>query len=359
MALRRSYCTSRLTRPPTQRRTTAAAKDTRPTTTSAANHGATGRVRPTSPSSITTFCSSGANAMRPWPTTDAPSATTTLRRWAPRNGPRRRIHPPVATGTGTGRSITEARLTTTSPAPTLRRCDAAQRRRRDPQWVMPEIRETKLPGVGIEFDFTSESGDHIGVISRHSGRRELVLYAEDDPDAVRNRMELTPTEGAAVAELLGGTQVTAHLAALSAEIEGLFIDWVPLGPSFVPTSIADTAMRTRTGSSVIAIIRRRHRRSRPWTRRRAASRRHGGVGRHERRHRRRRRAAGVLIPVTATAATTLFAASGGRPPRSSSSWASSSSCWPRSVAGRHASGSRRFRRSSSSGCSCATAACST
>ena len=120
---------------------------------------------------------------------------------------------------------------------------------------MPEIRETKLPGVGIEFDFTSESGDHIGVISRHSGRRELVLYAEDDPDAVCSRMELTPTEGAAVAELLGGTQVTAHLAALSAEIEGLFIDWVPLGPSFVPTSIAETAMRTRTGSSVIAIIR--------------------------------------------------------------------------------------------------------
>jgi len=120
---------------------------------------------------------------------------------------------------------------------------------------VPEIRETKLPGVGIEFDFTSECGDHLGVISRHSGRREVVLYAEDDPDAVATRIELTPGEGAALAELLGGTRVTAQLAALSAEIEGLFIDWVPLGPRFTPLTIADTAMRTRTGSSVIAIIR--------------------------------------------------------------------------------------------------------
>jgi TrkA domain protein len=120
---------------------------------------------------------------------------------------------------------------------------------------MPEIRETKLPGVGLEFDFTSESGDHVGVISRHSGRREVVVYAEDDPDAVACRLELTAAEGAAVAELLGGTRVTAQLAELSAEIEGLFIDWVPLGPTFTPVSIAETAMRTATGSSVIAIIR--------------------------------------------------------------------------------------------------------
>lgn len=120
---------------------------------------------------------------------------------------------------------------------------------------MPEIRETKLPGVGIEFDFTLDSGDHIGVISRHSGRREVVVYAEADPDAVEYRLELTPAEGSAVAELLGGTRITAQLAALSAEIEGLFIDWVPLGPGFTPITIADTAMRTRTGSSVIAIIR--------------------------------------------------------------------------------------------------------
>jgi TrkA domain protein len=120
---------------------------------------------------------------------------------------------------------------------------------------VPEIRETKLPGVGIEFDFRTDAGDHVGVISRHSGRREVVVYDADDPDAVGTHLELNPAESAALAELLGGTRITAQLAALSAEIEGLFIDWLPLGEGFSPMSIADTEMRTRTGSSVIAIIR--------------------------------------------------------------------------------------------------------
>ena len=120
---------------------------------------------------------------------------------------------------------------------------------------MPEIRETKLPGVGIEYDFRSDAGDHVGVISRHSGRREVVVYDPDDPDAVATRIELSAGESAALAELLGGTRVTAQLAALTSEIEGLFLDWLPLSPEFTPITIAATEMRTRTGSSVIAIIR--------------------------------------------------------------------------------------------------------
>lgn len=120
---------------------------------------------------------------------------------------------------------------------------------------MPDIRETKLPGVGIEYDFTTRSGDHIGVIARHSGRREVVVYDPKDPDAVRTHFELTEGEGAAVAELMGGTRITAELAALTVDIEGLVIDWIPLPPTFVTITIADTEMRTRTGCSVIALMR--------------------------------------------------------------------------------------------------------
>lgn len=120
---------------------------------------------------------------------------------------------------------------------------------------MPDIRETKLPGVGIEYDFTTRSGDHIGVIARHSGRREVVIYDPADPDSVINEFELTESEGAAIAELMGGTRITAELAALTVDIEGLIIDWHPLPPAFVTMTIADTEMRTRTGCSVIAIMR--------------------------------------------------------------------------------------------------------
>lgn len=120
---------------------------------------------------------------------------------------------------------------------------------------MPDIRETKLPGVGVEYDFTTRSGDHIGVIARHSGRKEVVLYDPQDPDSVRSEFELDPSECASMAELLGGSRITATLEALTVDIEGLVIDWVPLAPTFVTIGIADTQMRTRTGCSVIAIMR--------------------------------------------------------------------------------------------------------
>jgi len=120
---------------------------------------------------------------------------------------------------------------------------------------MPDIRETKLPGVGVEYDFTTRSGDHIGVIARYSGRKEVVLYDHDDPDSVKSEFELDAGECASLAELLGGSRITATLEALTVDIEGLVIDWIPLPPGFEPITIAETEMRTRTGCSVIAIMR--------------------------------------------------------------------------------------------------------
>lgn len=120
---------------------------------------------------------------------------------------------------------------------------------------MPDIRETKLPGVGIEYDFTTRSGDHVGVIARYSGRKEVVLYDPGDPDSVKSEFELDPSECASMAELLGGSRITATLEALTVDIEGLVIDWIPLSPTFPTTGIAATEMRTRTGCSVIAVMR--------------------------------------------------------------------------------------------------------
>jgi len=120
---------------------------------------------------------------------------------------------------------------------------------------MPDIRETKLPGVGIEYDFTTRSGDHIGVIARYSGRKEVVLYDSHDPDSVKSEFELDASESASLAELLGGSRITATLEALTVDIEGLVIDWIPLAPGFATTGIAATEMRTRTGCSVIAVMR--------------------------------------------------------------------------------------------------------
>ena len=42
------------------------------------------------------------------------------------------------------------------------------------------------------------------------------------------------------------------------EVEGLSIDWLPLPATFPARTIGETEMRTRTGVSVIAVIRGDH-----------------------------------------------------------------------------------------------------
>jgi TrkA domain protein len=121
---------------------------------------------------------------------------------------------------------------------------------------MPEINETELPGLGLRHDFMARCGQRVGVVSRPSGKRELLLYDTHDPDAVRDTVDLTQEESGALAELLGGSAVTEHLAGLTqGVIPGLSIDWSPIPATFAPRTIGDLGIRTRTGASVVAVIR--------------------------------------------------------------------------------------------------------
>lgn len=120
-----------------------------------------------------------------------------------------------------------------------------------------EIFETPLPGVGIRYEFTSAAGDRLGVVVRRDSRRELVFYDERDPDRCRDIVELTGAEAATLVELLGGTKVTERIADLRHEVEGLSIEWVTMAPGggLVGKTIGDGQIRTRTGASVVAVIR--------------------------------------------------------------------------------------------------------
>ena len=122
---------------------------------------------------------------------------------------------------------------------------------------MTEVNETRLPGVGLLHDFTSRSGARVGVISHRTGRRELLVYDADDPDAVRDTVDLTPEESAALAELLGGARITERMAQLQRQVEGLAIDWltVPQGSPFAGRTIGEGEIRRRTGVSVVALLR--------------------------------------------------------------------------------------------------------
>lgn len=122
---------------------------------------------------------------------------------------------------------------------------------------MPEVGETRLPGVGVRHEFTTAGGERIAVLSHRSGRRELVVYDRGDPDVAATVLHLDRDDTRTLAELLGATQVSEALTSVQQQVEGLAIDWIAIqaGSRFAGATIADGAFRTRTGASVVAVAR--------------------------------------------------------------------------------------------------------
>lgn len=122
---------------------------------------------------------------------------------------------------------------------------------------MPRIEETPLPGLGVRHEFIAEDGSRIGVVHHRTGRRELFVCPANDPDAVVLSLNLSDTDSHALSEALGGSQVVQNLTDLQQQIEGLAIDWLSVdrGTPYAGRTIGDARIRTRTGVSVVAVIR--------------------------------------------------------------------------------------------------------
>lgn len=120
---------------------------------------------------------------------------------------------------------------------------------------MTEIHETELPGIGVRQEFDTVAGSRLGVLTTRTGRRELLIYDRDDPDACRV-VHLDPEDSTVLGELLGASRVNEAAASLT-KLEGLAIDWltVPKGSPVAGSTIGDARVRKSTGASIVAIIR--------------------------------------------------------------------------------------------------------
>jgi TrkA domain protein len=121
---------------------------------------------------------------------------------------------------------------------------------------MPDVTEVRLAGVGVRHEFTTAEGDRVGVLSHRSGRREIVVYDREDPDRCAMVLHLSPDDTTTLAELLGAPHVSEAIASVQ-RIEGLAIDWitVPERSAFVGASIGEGRLRSRTGASIVAVVR--------------------------------------------------------------------------------------------------------
>lgn len=119
-----------------------------------------------------------------------------------------------------------------------------------------EVTETKLPGIGLRHDFVTEDGRRVGVVSRKSGRRDLVVFGKDDPDACSAVIGLSGSEADALAEFLGSRRIVERLASLSEQVANLVTGKVRIahGSRYDGLTLGATRARTRTGASVVALI---------------------------------------------------------------------------------------------------------
>ena len=121
-----------------------------------------------------------------------------------------------------------------------------------------ELKETRLPGVGVKWSMTLASGTRITVIQHNDGDREIYVHrrrSDEDPAAV---VELHDDEARQLGAVLGGAYERPKIVEdLEMALGEFQIEWIK-----VPTSswvhgrtLSDVAFRKRTGVTVIAILR--------------------------------------------------------------------------------------------------------
>ncbi|MDA0636408.1 cation:proton antiporter regulatory subunit [Nonomuraea sp. MCN248] len=120
-----------------------------------------------------------------------------------------------------------------------------------------DVNEVLLPGVGLRYEFTTQAGDRIGVVARRTGEFEVVGYGGDDPDAGRPLFRLNEDEAEALAQVFGAPRIAERFADLTRELPGLSSAPVRVTPAspYAGSPLGHTRVRTRTGASIVAIVR--------------------------------------------------------------------------------------------------------
>jgi TrkA domain protein len=118
------------------------------------------------------------------------------------------------------------------------------------------IESRVLPGIGVCQELELHDGRRIGVVTRRNGHRDIVIYDEDGDGAVETIM-LDEKEANVIAELLGAPQLVTRLADLQRSVDEVLTEQLPIPATsrYAGRPLGDTQARTRTGASIVAVLR--------------------------------------------------------------------------------------------------------
>lgn len=121
-----------------------------------------------------------------------------------------------------------------------------------------ELRETRLPGIGVKYGFRLAGGGRVSLILHNDGKRELYWFRrghDEDPTAV---MTLDDDEARQLGALLGGAYQRPKIVEdLEMALGELNIEWTPVPDDspWIGKTLAESAFRAKAGITVIAILR--------------------------------------------------------------------------------------------------------
>ena len=119
------------------------------------------------------------------------------------------------------------------------------------------VERVDLSGIGFRDDIVTKDGARLGVLTHRDGSREVAIFSAEDPDATAASLTITPAEASALAELLGEATLIDQLSKISDTVPGIFTEHLslPADSKYIDQELGDTHARTKTGVSIVAIVR--------------------------------------------------------------------------------------------------------
>jgi TrkA domain protein len=121
-----------------------------------------------------------------------------------------------------------------------------------------DLREARLPGVGVKYGFRLDAGGRISLILHNDGKRELYWFRRADDGEPSAVITLDDDEARQLGAVLGGAYQRPKIVEdLEMALGELSIEWVPVPDSspLIGKTLAEAALRAKTGITIIAILR--------------------------------------------------------------------------------------------------------
>jgi TrkA domain protein len=121
-----------------------------------------------------------------------------------------------------------------------------------------ELRETRLPGVGVKYTCLTAHGGRLAVILHNEGLREIYWFGHADDEEPQAVIQLEDDEARQLGAVIGGAYERPKIVEdLEMALGELSIEWVPVPDTspWIGKTLAEAQFRAKIGITIIAILR--------------------------------------------------------------------------------------------------------